>query len=91
MVRVLCVVPPQVDANPEVREGATQEMMLLAHEMKAVLRSHRVSQPKMFACMLGQAPVFISLFLATREVSVSLGVHRLGFYIWFYGVDNLIG
>lgn len=70
---------PQVDANPEVREAAMQEMVAVTHEMQAVLRAHRVSHPKMLLLMFGQAPVFISLFIATREVRMSATVSVVAF------------
>ena len=46
-----------------------QEMQAVSHEMVAVLRTHRISYPKMIACIFGQAPVFISIFLATQQVT----------------------
>lgn len=61
----------QMDANPEIREAAQQEMGVVSHQMIALLRSHRVSYPRMLLSMFGQFPVFVSLFLATREVSGS--------------------
>lgn len=57
-----------MSANSEMTEAETQEMRAILFEMKAVLASHRISHPKMFLGMLMQAPVFISLFVATREV-----------------------
>lgn len=61
----------QMEANPEVKEAAMQEMVVVSEEMGALLRQHRIHFPKMILSMFGQFPVFISLFLATRDVSVA--------------------
>lgn len=51
-----------------------QEMSAVSHEMMAVLRTHRISYPKMIACIFGQAPVFISIFLATQQVTAVVSI-----------------
>ena len=60
-----------MNANPEAKAAAMQEMSAVSHEMMAVLRTHRISYPKMIACIFGQAPVFISIFLATQQVTIN--------------------
>lgn len=64
-----CCAKTQMEANPEVKEAAMREMMLVSGEMGALLKQHRIHFPKMLLSMFGQFPVFISLFLATRDVS----------------------
>lgn len=61
----------QIEANPEVKEAAMREMMLVSEEMGALLKQHKIHFPKMILSMFGQFPVFVSLFLATRDVSVA--------------------
>lgn len=64
-------VETQAEANPEVKEAAMEEMKLVSAEMNALLKEHRIHFPTMILSMFGQFPVFISLFLATRDVSVA--------------------
>lgn len=63
-----------MEANPEIKEAAMQEMMLVSQEMGTLLKSNKIHFPKMFLSMFTQFPVFISLFLATRDVSVCAAV-----------------
>lgn len=60
----------QMEANPEIKEAAMREMVLVSEEMSALLKQHKIHFPTMILSMFGQFPVFISLFLATRDVSV---------------------
>lgn len=60
-----------MEANPEIKEAAMQEMMLVSQEMGTLLKANKIHFPKMFLSMFAQFPVFISLFLATRDVSVA--------------------
>lgn len=59
-----------MEANPEIKEAAMQEMMLVSQEMGTLLKQNKIHFPKMFLSMFAQFPVFISLFLASRDVSV---------------------
>ena len=68
LVRGCGNVETQMEANPEVKEAAMREMMLVSEEMSQLLKQHRIHFPKMILSMFGQFPVFISLFLATRDV-----------------------
>ena len=58
-----------MEANPEIKEAAMAEVMLVSQEMGNLLKQHRIHFPKMMLSMFAQFPVFISLFLATRDVS----------------------
>ena len=57
-----------MEANPEIKEAAMREMMLVSEEMGALLKQNKIHFPTMILSMFGQFPVFISLFLATRDV-----------------------
>lgn len=60
-----------MEANPEIKEAAMKEMTLISQEMGALLKQHRIHIPKMFLSMFAQFPIFISIFVATRDVSAA--------------------
>lgn len=46
-----------------------KEMTLISQEMGHLLKDNKIHIPKMFLSMFAQFPIFISIFVATRDVS----------------------
>eukprot|EP00752_Nemacystus_decipiens_P007761 g6935.t1 len=77
----------RMEANPEVKEAAMREMMLVSEEMGALLKQHRINFPKMILSMFAQFPVFISLFLATRDMGTYFPGYMTGGMEWMSNLN----
>ncbi|CAM9592759.1 unnamed protein product [Ectocarpus fasciculatus] len=72
----------RMEANPEIKEAAMAEMMLVSQEMGNLFKQHRIHFPKMMLSMFAQFPVFISLFLATRDMGLYFPGYMTGGLDW---------
>ncbi|CAM9872631.1 unnamed protein product [Scytosiphon promiscuus] len=72
----------RMEANPEIKEAAMQEMTLISQEMGALLKQHRIHIPKMFLSMFAQFPIFISIFVATRDMGTYFPGYLTGGFDW---------
>ncbi|CAB1102814.1 unnamed protein product [Ectocarpus sp. CCAP 1310/34] len=77
----------RMEANPEVKEAAMAEMMLVSQEMGNLLKQHRIHFPKMMLSMFAQFPVFISLFLATRDMGMYFPGYMTGGLDWMVNLS----
>eukprot|EP00903_Cladosiphon_okamuranus_P015678 g14476.t1 len=77
----------RVRANPEMKEAALREMKLVSEEMSALLKQHRIHFPKMIMSLFIQFPVFISLFIATRDMGTYFPGYMTGGMDWVLNLN----